>query len=56
MHLLLGAFVALEGGPSYKSLHSYSGSQPSLTPVPGDLIPYLTSVGTRHAHGVRTYM
>ena len=31
-------------------------SQPSVTPIPGDLMPLLASVDTRHTCGVHTYM
>jgi hypothetical protein len=35
--------------PRFNSQHPHGGSQPSIIPVPGDLIP--SSAGTRQAAG-----
>lgn len=42
--------------PGSNSQNPHSGSQPSITSVPGDLTPLLTSKGTRDTHIVQTYM
>lgn len=41
-------------GPRLSSQYPLNGSQPSGTPVPGDLMPQ-GSMGTGHAHGTHTY-
>lgn len=38
-----------------EALSTHGGSQPSLTTVPGELTPFLSSVGTRHIRGAHTY-
>jgi hypothetical protein len=34
----------------------HGSSQPSVTSILGTQCPFLTSVGTRHAHGLQIYM
>lgn len=41
-------------GSRFHSQHPSDGLQTSMTPVPGDLMPFLISVGMRHILGVYT--
>lgn len=43
-------------GTRSDSQHLHSGSQPSITPVPENLIPFLASKATRHTPGVQRGM
>ena len=54
MTQLLRALIALAEDPG-SVLSTHMVSQSSLTPVPGDLFPLLTSAGTMHAHGAHAY-
>lgn len=38
-------------GPGFESQNLHSGSQPSLTLIPGDIMSSLASSGIRHAYG-----
>jgi hypothetical protein len=41
-------------GPEFNSQQLDGGSQPSVTPVSGDLTPLQASIGTRFVHGAKT--
>lgn len=51
----LGGFVAFADDlGQVPSTHPHGGSQPSLSPTPGDLIYLLTSTDTRCMHNMHT--
>lgn len=45
----LRPLLAISRGSGFHSQHPHGISQPSVTPIPGDLTPFLTSTGTRQA-------
>ena len=43
-------------GPEFDSQHPHGASQPSVTLVPGDPVPFPFSPGLRHLRGAQMYM
>ena len=42
--------------PGFDSQYLQGGLQPSVSPIPGDPVPFSDLTGTRHTHGSHTYL
>lgn len=54
--LVVKSTVCSSRGPGFDSSHLCGGSQPPVTPVPGDLLPASDLGGPKHAYGTQTYV
>lgn len=49
-------WLSSSSGPGFVYQHPHGGPQSSATPDPGYLTLFLNSTGTRHVHGIQTYI